>query len=409
MAFTIVTYALAFLGALGIWAVVSGRLDRVGRVADRIEACGPFELVTRDTHSWDSYIIRYRGAPWAFHDIDGASQARPNALISFTSPTPAFLAHVGDPNNTGAYYLIREVNGAPRADLLTESHGGVSADWIDDPARGAGLRDTAIHRRRLEGGRYLLVDDTCVVDTATLWVHRFALPTDLALVSFKGSLGLSPQASSFVRLATDGDGRPCLLAICFLDGTTQVVPIDRRRMRHEQFEDLDAAWVDHHFDWRTEDDGCDRLVVRSDFLPLPYRGRLTVNTDGYREYRLPPSSPTLLDTLAAFIRSEWPSLVDASADEATQDPALPGSPDTTAVQDPGARSSSDAAIADLDATGLRIAGGAVHCGYYENHVAVYSTGSGSSRPVLLIARRFDQELAGGRHDHLFNGDAPETP
>ena len=66
MVFSIVTYALAALGLLGIVLVVGGGLDRVDRVRDQIETRGPFELVTHTGRHDEYYSVRYHGAPFVF-------------------------------------------------------------------------------------------------------------------------------------------------------------------------------------------------------------------------------------------------------------------------------------------------------------------------------------------------------
>ena len=42
--------------------------------------------------------------------------------------------YLGDPINAGFFYLLQEVDGAPRTTYLGPSRGGVSADGLDPPA-----------------------------------------------------------------------------------------------------------------------------------------------------------------------------------------------------------------------------------------------------------------------------------
>jgi hypothetical protein len=213
--------------------------------------------VTHTGRSDEYYSIRYHGKPFTFQGRAGmygdetATYTSANALITFDTDGPAFLTHVGDPNNTGFFYLVREVDGDAGAEYLAESHGGVSADWIDaaepgnrraNPTDGSGgIRDIALHRGRLEGGRWLLLGDRCVFDTKSLTAHVFEPPQDYFFSPFKRPLGLSPDQQSFIRLASASGDTQYLVVIRFSDGRSYALPIDPRTMRYELIEDLDAA------------------------------------------------------------------------------------------------------------------------------------------------------------------------
>ncbi len=82
-------------------------------------------------------------------------------------------------------------------------------------------------------------------------------------------------------------------------------------MRFANFDQLDPAWLLHHFEWERGSDGIDRLVVRGDFVPLPYRGEYS-NENDYSHYQLEPAGAALRVAL-----EEW--LVSALKAE-----ALPG-------------------------------------------------------------------------------------
>lgn len=379
MIFSIITYLLAALGIVGI-ALVAGGLDRIGRIPDQIEIRGPFELVTHTGHRDEYYSIRYRGEPFTFqgrvgeYDESTTTYRYVNALITFGS-APAAVAHVGDPNNTGFFYLIHEVDGVARADYLAESRAGVSANWLDGRDSG-GTRAIALHRGQLEGGRWLLLGDQCVLDTQTLHSHRFEPIQNYFFSPFKAPLGISPDQRSFVRLASASGDTEYLVVIRFTDGHSYALPIDRSTMRFETIEDLNAGWVQHHFGWNPGPNG-DELTVRAEFIPLPYQGRLTTDrSSGYREYRLPLSSPALFDTLVGFAIRE----LGATRDGESKDP-----------------SSAD----------LRIGEDPLHIAYYTDHATVYAPQGARSKAVLLFARAFDDVLKSGRHDQLF-GEASMT-
>src|SRR5690606_29034297 len=87
-------------------------------------------------------------------------------------------------------------------------------------------------------------------------------------------------------------------------GDTYTLPIDRRRMRFTRAEDIDFAWVMHHFEWVPDDAGGHRLAERGDFRPLPYRGRVSDEPSGYRGYHLDGATQPLVDSLLEFLYTE---------------------------------------------------------------------------------------------------------
>src|SRR5690606_14428725 len=101
------------------------------------------------------------------------------------------------------------------------------------------------------------------------------------------------------------------------------------------------------FEWKRTDDG-DVLQVRAGFTPLPFRGRLSTDrVAGYREYRLPPSSPAIFDLMVEFaIRELRATRTDEAGDPTEADLLLGGIP--------------------------------LHVGYYTDHATVYAPHGASS-------------------------------
>jgi hypothetical protein len=361
---------------------------------DRREPSGGFEIVThtlRYTTGWnegdirtattENYSLRYRGKPFTFEGRAGmfgdttAVYETLNAVLTFPTTEPAFVVNVGDPNNTSFFYLIREANGKPVAEYLAESSGGVSADWLDPPAGGStAARDIAVHRARLEGGRWLLLGQFCVLDVQTLKAYAFEPQPGTSLNEFKSAIAMSPDRKSFVRFGYgESPGNvPLLVVFDFVAGSSYTLPIRRTLMRYNDWEEIDAAWLDHYFEWRRADGADDQLVQRADAKPLPYHGSLSVDpNDGYHEYDLVPARVALRDTLVAFLQRELggerlPSAPDASADS------------------------------------LRIGGRVVYVMFTDGKVAVWMSRDVDSRLVAEIAQRFDAALQSGVYDDLFS-------
>ncbi len=273
-AFTTVCHVLAAIGAAGILAVLTGQVDRLGREPDRHEARGPFDIVTHTNLGYESYSVRYHGEPFVFEGRAGmfgdetATYSAVNAVVTWDESGEVFVVHIGDPNNTGFYYLVREQDGAARARFLGESHGGVAADWLEPPTGDRlPLRDVAMHRGRLAGGRWLLLGDDTVLDTRTLNVHGLERPRDIYLNAFRGSLAFAPDQRSFVRLGSGADDTPVLVVTSLGGGVPYQLPIDVAAMDYPGWEELPPGWIDHHFLWRRADDGVDRLERRDRWTP----------------------------------------------------------------------------------------------------------------------------------------------
>lgn len=358
-------------------------------IPDRIETIGPFELVTHSTGrrgrpSMEWFSVRHRGQPFVLRGKAGMYRDREadydtfNSAITFPSTEPAIVVNAGDPINGGSFYLLRERNGAVDAQFVGPSHGGVSAELLGLPAKPRQVpvpRNVTTRRARLEGGRWVLLGDYCVLDTQTLTGYPFAEAKDGSLNQSAAPLAMSPDQRSVVRIGTESypkDGMR-LLVFDFVASSSYVLPIDQVLMRVSRWEDIDRAWLDHYFEWQHEDGRADRLVQRTGVTPLPYKGRLTVNpSDGYREYRVAPVSPAMRDVLVAFVKREF------------QAAAVPpeGGPDAPVLLKSG----------ELVVTVSR----------HDDEVVVYmSRDQGGTKLVAEIARRFDQDLATRAHDALF--------
>jgi hypothetical protein len=113
-------------------------------------------------------------------------------------------------------------------------------------------------------------------------------------------------------------------------------------------------------------------VERPTFTPIAWRGTLTDDYTGYREYRVAPATAALRPALIDFLVSEF------------QAERVPAEPDAFSHE-------------------VLIKGATVHISYAERerHVGVWMDRGTDSQLVATIAERFDAALATGRYDHLF--------
>ena len=307
-----------------VWVLACGRFKPI---PDEVEAVGPFEVVTH-THRYptgwntgelgtatsEKYSLRYRSQPFSFEGKAGwfGTEVKRyetfNSIVTFPTTVPALVVNVGDPNNESYYYLIREEGEKAVAQYLGSSGGSVSAQWLDPPKEEESnhVTNIALHRGRLEGGRWLLLGQYTVLDTRTLDTTAFSQAGHFSPNQFKPPIGMAPDEGSFVRYGSimdmNGVNWDHLAVFEIGVGTTYTLPIDRWRMRYNDWTEIDPAWLDHHFEWEAGEDGRLRLHEREDFKPLPRSGTLKVSPyDGSREYELKPVKPEMLDRLKAYL------------------------------------------------------------------------------------------------------------
>jgi hypothetical protein len=327
------------------------------------------------------FSLRHRGQPFAFEGKAGmygdgsAGYGVFNSAITFPAREPAIVVNVGDPINSGFFYLVREKDGRPVAEYLGPSNGGVSAEFLDVPPRGrVRARNVTTKRARFAEGRWLLLGDYTVLDTRSLQAHRLRPAKAAAIDQLARPLGFSRDQRSVVRIgtATDSSDAPCLVVFDFVADDAQVLTIDTRATRFTGWEEVDRSWVEHYFEWRPDDQGRDRLVPRVGVTPLPYHGVLTTDSSGYREYRISRASPDIARVLGEFLVREFAA---------------------TRFGDPAA---------DPNRLQYRVGEAVVHVSADEHHVSVWmDRDKGKTRMVADIAARFDAELATGRHDAAF--------
>lgn len=399
-------------GALLVLCVVAGifvltHKDAFIAPPPKVEHLGNFDLLTYTSEDWgDYYALRYRGQPFQVTGQAGlmgdktATYTRFNSIITFTLPisipAPVFVVNLADPNNQSYFHLVREVNGQATATPLCATSGNVSADWLDvAPSDATAERNTVIRRKALAGGRWLLLGDACVLDVQTLTTYEFPTSplqdgSDAYFDNAKLPIGLAPDQHSFVRVgstevrdANTGDFRGTVAHVIvydFVNRNSYSLPLERSRMRYSSTKEIDAAWLAHHFEWQRTPNAHDRLVARQTFTPMPYHGHLSVDGD-YREYKLMPVKPAMLDALAKLLTQDFKA-VAAGAKKT----------DETSAQ------------LDMQINGQMVHLYAMHDGYSDSQVSLWMDRGGDSRLVETIANRVNEALKTGQYDDLFLGD-----
>lgn len=361
----------------------------------RDDTVGPFTIQTRatsvgehrlgpDRSTWTAdgrFVVVHGGSPVAFawqdpstHAVVTAGHGDEVAIVA--GPRPTLLVQVSG-NHDGPCFLVSDSGGAlVVADLGPCGRPRHAAPLTEDPARFAAARDRSLADGQVdretfaEPGRYHL--RALVLDTRNHSVRRYDPSAIRGLIERIPPLGVAPDGLSLARLAwDDGNDGGVVLAVYRLDGGEgYTLPIDRARMRYGEIDQIDPAWLAHHYAWRRQG-GADRLEERGAFTPLPWRGTLTLDYTGYREYRLAPAREGLREALVAF-------LVEELGGE-----ALPATPDAYAHE-------------------VRIGEAVVKVSWSarDGQVGVWMDRGTDAALVVTIAERFDAALATFRYDHL---------
>ncbi|MBD8527902.1 hypothetical protein [Pseudomarimonas arenosa] len=310
--------------------------------AGESEQLGPFKLLARKTgyiSGWNegrlqrreavSYELYHGGKKLRFSaDESGVTRelgSLLNRVLSFSTPTPALVVNVGDPNNTSYYYLVSESNGLLETRLLTRISGGdLTIAALDRPVENLS-REQMGYTARLHFSRAQLfaLGAYSVFDARSLRnfelnriehdeIYRYPILP----------LGAAPDRLSMVRLAVDPRQRFYLEEIDLLNTTVRHHAIDRLQMRFANPLQVDAAWFDHHFTWRPADSDRFRLSVRTGFLPLPYRAELSLGDPERPSYSWAPVRPEFYLRLIDHLEREFkaqPQPFDVTKQQAALD------------------------------------------------------------------------------------------
>lgn len=154
----------------------------------------------------------------------------------------------------------------------------------------------------LQGGRWLRFGSRSVMDVASLkvfpvepWVPVAPGQPDTHL-SREGDdvRAFSPGRRNYVLAASgidygSADGRQAhgLLVVDIERGTASEIRVDRKRMRFAEPDDIDSAWVHHHFSWVRNAAGQEVLQARNDFRPWSWRARLRETRPGVWQMDVP--------------------------------------------------------------------------------------------------------------------------
>jgi hypothetical protein len=397
--------------------------------AIRSETYGPFEVATVATDfglagsgdggtTWTAsarFLVRHGGRPVVIEELRGAGAAparhsHMDAVAALAGPSPALLVQVDGRHGGGSCYLLATDPAGATSSNATSSNATSSNATSDATSADAPLGATsaeaplrveplgacatgipalpltsdpavfarARQRPRLPGRfdrssfadaeQYLF--PAGMLDLRDRGIRRLA-DVDASYFDDVPPLDVAPDGRSFVRLVYGGEADEAALLVIGPDSGHYTVAIDPVAMRSSELEQFDPEWVRHYFAWERGDGG-DRLIPRTAVTPLPYRGRLSVDSDGYREYGVTPAGPELRAALVDFLVAEFQAL------------RMAAEPNAFAHE-------------------VRIADAPVYLSYREEdrRVGVWMDRGTNTQLVAAIAERFNAALRTRRYDALF--------
>lgn len=408
-------------GGLAVVAALLGHSHRIeaAPVAETVDRYGELEVVTRGVRqaagdsgrstTMSSFSLRWRGQPVVIDTrsgLGGEQVLRTSTVhavyVLGRSENADMLVLVGDPNNTGAFHLVRRSGGSdlstPLVCLVRAGDNAVA--WLDEAVPDRGPWHGPQHRV-IDGGGLLSLGSACLWDVQARQALALPPPDGVALWARALAL-LSPDRRSLVRIGspdpTDEERRsgqaahpPPSLLVGELQpigtaraGRWQVIKLDPGRMHYTSDEMIDSAWVLHHFRWQRDADGRDRLVERSDFKPLPRLGALHPR---YNQFNLREAVADVTPVMAEFLQRRFgaqavPLQPHQGADEAGRTWRVRGE------------------TVQLTGDGL----------YIEQATRYWpgQTGDPALQRQLIveIAKAFNDELLAGRHQALFGPVRP---
>jgi len=241
---------------------------------------------TGGTSTYFTVDVRYRKAAFQF-PVQSSYRGDPGQTTPFDSTRiaaaylvsrdpAALLVVAGDPNNHASWNLLVDTPNGLRSEHVASHSVGRALAWLDGDTPIP--IDAAYSLLALEGGRWLWVDNQSLIDLSTLHVHRLeALDHSMDGAAF---VAFSPDRTKMARFDTITDANDfrvwhaVILENDIASGTVRSFPIDKRTMWFDTSLDIDQAWLQSYFHWRSIPGAGYALQRLENAKPRSYHGRL---------------------------------------------------------------------------------------------------------------------------------------
>lgn len=268
------------------------------------------------------YQIRYKDKKITLRNGDSDDKLFYKALSLNHSGKPAILA------GSAAMYLLTEENGQLKSELLSynKDESG-SYQWLDSENNQPGYsykaysQPAAEDNGYLEGGKFLLINNNCVLDVVT---HRFYPFEKNSYEAHQKSgdffseheiaAGFSPNRTQvvFVGYKRKSDNHLKhiygLILVDFIHQTLTALPFDQNQTRFIPEYCKHPEWLHKHFEWVVDENGREKLIARkseNDYWKGYFSGDLpgTAAEDDY--YSLQPVKSSIVETLKDYLIKKW--------------------------------------------------------------------------------------------------------
>ncbi|MEM7369117.1 MAG: hypothetical protein AAF587_11000 [Bacteroidota bacterium] len=239
------------------------------------------------------------------------------AYMLTDAPQPTLLA------GSQSVYLITEENQAVNIRPISEQTSSfASLQWLDSLDGQPGIKeqvyatDDTGEECELTGGRFLLVNQTVVLDLKDLSIVPFQLRSSLTEdYSAMHVVAFSPDQRKIVYMGhiyQESKDHYALLVYDFKTNEAQTIPFDRTETRlHDPFA-LSPMWLSTYFVWEDLSESGSHLQKQQLDSLSPWEGHFTRE----KSYSVSPAKPDMQEILANFAKDHL-RLGDADVERET--------------------------------------------------------------------------------------------
>lgn len=230
---------------------------------------------------------------------------------------------------SNSIYLITDDNGQVHTSTVVGNVGDLCTyQWLDSNngqpgrTRSSVPIDNSGSSRFLSGGRYLLVDESSVLDVHTLAIHPFDLISETSIqrtdgfVRVSSSLvSFSPGKTQFVFLGSRHNQQRnrtdyALLAVDFVKNQAYAVPFRPSATHFIWSDDATYDWFATYFDWTTDSQGKEVLSLHPYTQSPLWHGKWAQNPgdDQPIRYELKPVLPGMFDHFMSWAQKQYPAI-----------------------------------------------------------------------------------------------------
>lgn len=313
------------------------RTETIGEFEVSAIANGFMSEIPPGTNTLDPnayFEIKLRGKAISM-TADSSASAAGNDTVSISmlallpGAKPALLALLVPADAHSYCVLLTDQGGELHTQRIAECSNVIQTEELtSDSVRFLEMKDPKVPHGRVDRKTYanseLLLFHRVVLNVANRSLHPFTAASKTTLIPSVPPLGVAPDKQSFVRftLGDGSDSNPMLAITDFVRDKVYELPVDPARMRFANLRELDADWLMHHFMWQRRDSGVDTLVARTNFVPIPYHGTLTIESDNRPYYKIEHGGQAIRMALIELLEKEFKAKREPVADDAYDYPVL---------------------------------------------------------------------------------------